>query len=106
MRVAPDGPDYKLVVKMINFEGETVSYIFSDKFYIDSKKIRHQKHLCTGSPCSPLLSYLVNKSLFDDIKEKCDEWNLTMSVYMDDMFFSSSKRIPKYQRHYIIKLII
>lgn len=36
MRVIPDGPDYNLIVRMMNFEGDVVNYQFSDKFYLDS----------------------------------------------------------------------
>ena len=61
--------------------------------FIRNKKIRMHNHLCTGSPASPLLSYLANRKMFDEIHNIATNNNLTFSIYMDDIFFSSSKQI-------------
>jgi len=59
-----------------------------DKF-LHSKKIKHKNHLCTGSSPSPILSYLVNRLMFDEIYSLCIKKNITMTIYVDDIVFSS-----------------
>lgn len=54
----------------------------------------YKNHLATGSPVSVILSFWGYKNVFDTIyilaKNRC----ITMSLYVDDMAFSSNKRIP------------
>lgn len=73
--------------------------------HVARKKIKCFHHLCTGSPASPLLSYLVNKGMFDTLQAIADNNGLTITVYMDDVFFSSKKEIPTGVRKQIIKTI-
>ncbi len=70
--------------------------------FIRNKKIRMHNHLCTGSPASPLLSYLANRKMFDEIHNIATNNNLTFSIYMDDIFFSSSKQISYNIRQHIL----
>lgn len=71
--------------------------------YVSRKKIKSYHHLCTGSPVSPLLSYFVNKSMFDAMKTIADNNGLVITIYMDDVFFSSKNEIPVGVRSQIIK---
>ena len=48
-------------------------------------------HLATGSPVSPLLSYLIYKEHFQKLYEYCNNLGLTISLYVDDLTISSTK---------------
>lgn len=73
--------------------------------FVKKKKIRMHNHLCTGSPVSPILSYLVNRAMFEEMHTVAQNNNLTFSVYMDDVFFSSSKSISKNIREHVLKIL-
>lgn len=63
--------------------------------FLEEKGIQQINHLCTGASPSPILSYLVNQAMFDEMKTLCDENSITMTVYVDDTIFSSEKEISQ-----------
>lgn len=73
--------------------------------FVKKKKIRMTNHLCTGSPASPVLSYLVNRKMFDEMYQIAQNNNLFFSIYMDDVFFSSKKWIALSIREQILKTL-
>lgn len=73
--------------------------------FVRLKRIRQCKHLCTGSPVSPVLSYLANKNMFDELNNIALKNNCIFSVYVDDIFFSSQKPISSFTQNKIIKVI-
>lgn len=73
--------------------------------FVKKKNIRKHNHLCTGSPASPVLSYLVNRKMFDEMYKIAKSNNLFFSIYMDDVFFSSQKWIPLKIREQILKVL-
>jgi hypothetical protein len=73
--------------------------------FVKKKKIRMHNHLCTGSPASPLLSYLVNRDLFDSLNKIATSNGLKFTVYVDDVFFSSKKPISYGIRQQILKTL-
>lgn len=73
--------------------------------FVRLKRIRQFKHLCTGSPVSPILSYLANKNMFDELNNIALKNNCIFSVYVDDIFFSSQKPISSVAQNKIIKVI-
>lgn len=52
-------------------------------------------HLPIGAPTSVILAYFAYAKTFEDIYTKAQELNIDMSVYVDDVTFSSQKTIPK-----------
>lgn len=52
-------------------------------------------HLPTGAPTSVVLAYFAYSKTFEDIYKKAQELNIDMSVYVDDVTFSSKNPIPK-----------
>jgi hypothetical protein len=54
-----------------------------------------EKHLPTGSPLSPLLSFLVHKALFDGINEYCNSKGISFTLYVDDVTISSNNKISE-----------
>ena len=51
-------------------------------------------HLPTGAPTSVILAYFAYAKTFDNIYKKAQELNIDMSVYVDDITFSSKSPIP------------
>ena len=73
--------------------------------FLISKKIKTPNHLISGSPASQILSYLVNHKMFDTLQTFCDKNDLTMSVYVDDITFSSQHVISHSQKEVIYNII-
>ncbi len=48
-----------------------------------------ENYLPTGSPISTLLSYFIHKETFDTLNNIAGEQNITMTLYVDDLTFSS-----------------
>lgn len=48
-----------------------------------------------GLPSSPLLAFLCNSSFFDYLNRLCLEKNIKMTIYVDDIVFSSYSPIPQ-----------
>lgn len=61
--------------------------------FLVSKKIKTTNHLISGSPASQILSYLVNYKMFDELQCLCDKNDIFMSIYVDDITFSSKNVI-------------
>lgn len=73
--------------------------------FLRSKGILERRHLLSGSPASQILSYLVNHEMFDEMQKIADHNHMTMSIYVDDVFFSSEYRISKATRESILRII-
>lgn len=78
----------------------TIDYCYVDnEKYIDvfiffsNNYLKPNSHLMTGSPASCILSYLVNIDMFDAIYKKGSKQDINMSIYIDDITFSSFKPI-------------
>ena len=63
--------------------------------FILEKGIRHINHLPSGSPISSILSYLANIDMFNELEVLSKKYNCIVSFYVDDIIFSSKKRISK-----------
>lgn len=75
------------------------------KDFMVNKKIKVKDHLITGSRISPILSYLVNEEMFNEIQNYCDSNQITFTIYVDDMAFSSKKKITQNHKHQIYGII-
>lgn len=73
--------------------------------FLKNKRIRQLNHLCTGASPSPLLSYLVNKDMFEEMRDVCDQHNITMTVYVDDAIFSCDRPINSDIRRKILHIV-
>ncbi len=61
--------------------------------FLRSKGVTCKKHLISGAPTSQIMSYLVNHSMFEEMQMLSNENNVTMTVYVDDVTFSSENYI-------------
>jgi hypothetical protein len=73
--------------------------------FLDCKGITCTNHLLTGSPASTILSYLVNYQLFETLFENAKKLSINMTVYIDDLSFSSKSKIPHYFRKNTLHLL-
>ncbi|WP_195283718.1 reverse transcriptase family protein [Harryflintia acetispora] len=80
--------------------------------FLLSKKIKLRQHLLSGAPTSQLLSFYCNRKMFWEMYMLAQCNNIEMSIYVDDIIFSSSKPFPKdfrynikrITKHYFLKL--
>ncbi len=73
--------------------------------FLQEKGIIQINHLCTGASPSPILSYLVNQAMFDEMKQLCDANGIAMTIYVDDTIFSSNKEINVRIRSKILGIV-
>ena len=73
--------------------------------FLDSKGVSCKNHLISGAPTSQIMSYLVNHQMFDEMQEVADENGAVMTVYVDDVTFSTENRISKDFRDKVIAIV-
>jgi len=61
--------------------------------FLNSKSVNTRNHLISGSSPSQLLSYHVNSEMFDKLNCISKESSMSMTIYVDDIIFSSSRFI-------------
>lgn len=90
LQVAPDIADILADLTTVSIPdfSNSNNYIEINSF-MKEKNIKQKAHLMTGSPASVLLSFLVNEEMFDRIHHFCELNDVQMTVYVDDMVFSS-----------------
>ncbi|BFI95979.1 MAG: hypothetical protein RSP_14890 [Rhodanobacter sp.] len=89
------------------YERVHVSYI--QKYFLDDLKcsrdiahrltelVSYDRRLPTGSPASPIMSFLAYRSMFDELHVLATSMGLTMTVYVDDVVVSG----PGLSSHFI-----
>lgn len=75
------------------------------KNFLIQKGVTCYNHLISGAPTSQILSYWVNHKMFDELYALSVKQNITMTVYVDDITFSSQDRISRRFRTSILKII-
>lgn len=73
--------------------------------FLASKNVKSTNHLISGAPTSQILSYLANHKMFDEMQAVSDENNVVMTVYVDDITFSSERYISTKFKERIYKII-
>lgn len=68
-----------------------------------SKLLTVNGHLPTGAPSSVLLTYWAYKETFDKIHDFAERIGLKMTIYVDDITFSSKSKISKILLSYVKK---
>lgn len=64
--------------------------------------LTYDNHLPTGAPSSQILTYWAYRKTFNDIHEKALSMGIIMTLFVDDLTFSSLKPIPKEFKMYVI----
>lgn len=73
--------------------------------FLTAKGVKCYNHLISGAPTSQILSYLVNHKMFDELQALSDKSNVIMTVYVDDVAFSSEQKISSKFRKSVLSLI-
>lgn len=73
--------------------------------FLDKKGVTCNNHLISGAPTSQIMSYLVNHRMFDEMQKVANSNNATMTVYVDDVIFSSENKISKDFRDRITSIV-
>lgn len=63
--------------------------------FLASEEVKSYNHLISGAPTSQILSYLANHNMFDEMQAISNKNNVIMTVYVDDVTFSSDFYISK-----------
>lgn len=93
LKMAPDVAKICTDITTINYKEKDV-YIEEGVYdYMKAKHIKIENHLPSGTPTSQVLSYLANLDMFDEIIDYCKGHNLLCSIYVDDITFSSNRKI-------------
>lgn len=63
--------------------------------FLNSKDVSCENHLISGAVTSQIMSYLVNHQMLDEMQETADNNNAVMTVYVDDVTFSTENRTSR-----------
>jgi len=77
-------------------QSKDVAEFISNIVTVPQEKAFGKRALVTGSPLSQWFAYVINKKMFDELNKVAIEENITFSVYVDDITFSS-KSIVTYK---------
>nr|WP_303181159.1 reverse transcriptase family protein [Lachnoclostridium phocaeense] len=102
---SPDVAEILTNFTTINIEKAKVSNLEDIYVFLNSKGVSCKNHLISGAPTSQILSYLVNHSMFDEMQTIASKNNVMMTVYVDDVTFSSEYRISHRFTEKVISIV-
>lgn len=107
LHVSPDVAEILTNFSITDLDNKSINsrYMKEVDEYIIRKNITCRSHLSTGSPLSSILSYFVNVDMFNQIQYYCDKKNIFMTVYSDDITFTSFNVFSAKIRNDIIDII-
>lgn len=73
--------------------------------FLSEKNVTCFNHLISGAPTSQMLSYLVNHRMFDEMQMLSDKHLITMTIYVDDVTFSSEQKIVRGFKEKIFNIV-
>ena len=89
----------------VDLDKATVKDMNSVNRFLEKKNVTCRNHLISGSPSSQIMCYLVNHQMFDEMQAVADVYGATMTIYVDDVTFSSENRISYHFRSKIFAII-
>lgn len=99
--VSPDIADFLADITTINLDLTNLEHAEEINSFLIEKGIKTRNHLISGAPTSQILSYFANQDMFNALQTLADKNDIVMSVYVDDITFSSDNHIS-----YRLKTII
>jgi hypothetical protein len=105
LKNAPDIAKILANLTTIDLDRKNYDKIAEINLFLDSKGVGVRKHLGSGFPTSPILSYLVNHDMFSALKEHAEQHNYVMTVYVDDVVFSGKTRISKSFKRKVFEIV-
>ena len=105
LRCSPDVSQILSNFTTVNLKKAKAQNITGVCQFLDEKGVRCTNHLISGAPTSQILSYLANHQMFDEMQELADRHNIIMSIYADDVTFSSECRISHRFKNIIYNIV-
>lgn len=105
MKCSPDVANILTNLTTIDLSKASLHEPEAIKGFLAQKRVKTLNHLISGAPTSQMLSYLVNHNMFDELQSLADKNGITMTVYVDDVTFSSEQRISHNFREKIKQII-
>lgn len=105
LRCSPDVADILTNLTTVDLTKTTLSDPQSVYSFLSSKNVTCYNHLISGAPTSQILSYLVNHKMFDEMQALADKKLVTMTIYVDDVTFSSEQKITQKFRKSILNIV-
>lgn len=92
-QVSPDIADFLANITTIDLDLVQSVNITEINSFLSEKGIKTRNHLISGAPTSQILSYFANQDMFNELQTLADKNGITMSLYVDDITFSSDNHI-------------
>ena len=105
LRVSPDIAEVLTNFTSINLDKACIVSPKQVDDFLAMKGIKTRNHLISGSPASQLLSYLTNQDMFERLHCLSSSNGITMSVYVDDIMFSSTNHISTHFKDMVESII-
>ena len=105
MACSPDVSRILTDLTTIDIERANVADIDRIDWFLRSKNVSCKNHLISGAPTSQIMSFLVNHHMFEELQSVADENGAVMTVYVDDVFFSSDFWISHRFRERIKRIV-
>lgn len=102
---SPDVAEILTNFTTINLEKSQANCLDEIYSFLNSKGVTCKNHLISGAPTSQIMSYLVNHRMFDEMQKIADDNNAVMTVYVDDVTFSSENRISRKFKDRILAVV-
>ncbi len=105
LRCSPDVAEILTNLTTIDLEKSQAHSLEEIYSFLDEKSVTCRNHLISGAPTSQIMSYLVNHRMFDEMQKLSDENNAVMTIYVDDITFSSENWLSCNFRRKIIDIV-
>ena len=105
LKTSPDVAECLTNLVTVDLDLADCEDIEAINIFLCEKNSCERKHLISGSPASQLLSYLLNVDMFDMLATIAQKQTITMSIYVDDVVFSSKYKISKTIQNRFLKVI-
>ncbi len=102
LKTSPDAANILTNFSTVNLSQKNNSSVLK---YLERANIKQKNHLITGSPISAIMSYLANIDMFEKIHQFAKDNKATMTVYIDDLVFSSNHKLSSVFRNKILQII-
>lgn len=105
LKTSPDIADILTNFTTVDLTLCDIKNIESVELFLQTKGIKTSNHLISGAPTSQILSYLVNYKMFDELQLLSDKNEIAMSIYVDDITFSSTNKISHHFKEMVYNII-
>lgn len=105
LRCSSDVAEILTNLTTIDLNKATIKDMDSVNRFLEKKNVTCRNHLISGSPSSQIMCYLVNHRMFDEMQVAANAYGATMTIYVDDVTFSSENRISYQFRSKIFAII-